>query len=209
MKMNAREIFLENLKYYMNIKCKSQSDISKALNTPLSTVSSWYNGVSYPRVDKIQALANYFNISMHNLTDKQNTNLTTLDIINIPLYKPSKTILDLFQQHREYSHCSLPIDKFNIDKEYFGTIARFDNNEDFGIQKNDYLIFEKTNSLKNGKLGCFVYKDYFYVGRYYQYGNNIIIVFASKKYQPIYTNEISNFQILGRLCTVIRSYDED
>ena len=209
MKTNAREIFLENLKHYMSIKCKSQSDISKALDTPLSTVSSWYNGASYPRVDKMQALADYFNISMHNLTDKQNINLITSNIISIPLYKPSETIVDLFEQHREYSYCSLPIDKFNTKKEYFGTIARFDNNADLGIQKNDYLIFEKTNSLKNGKLGCFVYKDYFYVGRYYQYGKDIIIVFASKKFQPIYTNEISHFRILGKLYTVIRSYDED
>ena len=59
MKTNAREIFTENLKHYMNIKQKSQSDISKALDIPLSTVSSWYNGASYPRVDKMQALPTY------------------------------------------------------------------------------------------------------------------------------------------------------
>lgn len=209
MKTNAREIFTENLKHYMNIKQKSQSDISKALDIPLSTVSSWYNGASYPRVDKMQALADYFNISMRNLTDEQNNNLLPTNIINIPLYKPNETILDLFKQHREYSHCALPMDKLNPRKEYFGTIARFDNNIDVGIHKNDYLIFEKTDTLKNGQLGCYVYNDYFYIGRYYQYGQDIIIVFASEKYQPIYANEISHFQILGRLCTVITSYDEE
>ena len=188
MKTNAREIFTENLKHYMNIKQKSQSDISKALDIPLSTVSSWYNGASYPRVDKMQALADYFNISMRNLTDKQNNNLIPSNIINIPLYKPGKTILDLFQQHREYSRCALPMDKLNPSREY--------------------LIFEKTDTLKNGQLGCYVYNDYFYIGRYYQYGQDIIIVFASEHFQPIYANEISHFQILGRLCTVITSYDE-
>ena len=208
MKTNAREIFTENLKHYMNIKQKSQSDISKALDIPLSTVSSLYNGASYPRVDKMQALADYFNISMRNLTDKQNNNLIPSNIVNIPLYKPNETILDLFQQHREYSRCALPMDKLNPNKEYFGTIARFDNNVDVGIHKNDYLIFEKTDTLKNGQLGCYVYNDYFYIGRYYQYGQDIIIVFSSEHYQPIYANEISHFQILGRLCTVITSYDE-
>ena len=209
MKTNAREIFTENLKHYMNIKQKSQSDISKALDIPLSTVSSWYNGASYPRVDKMQALADYFNISMRNLTDKQNSDLIPSNIINIPLYKPNETILDLFKQHREYSHCALPIDKLNPSREYFGTIARFDNNIDVGIRKDDYLIFEKTDTLKNGQLGCYVYNEYFYIGRYYQYGQDIIIVFASEKYQPIYANEISRFQILGRLCTVITSYEEE
>ena len=210
MKTNAREIFTENLKHYMNTNNKSQSDISKALDIPLSTVSSWYNGASYPRVDKMQALADYFNISMRNLTDKQNNDLSLRsNIINIPLYKPGETILDLFRQHREYSHCALPMDKLNPSREYFGTIARFDNNIDVGIRKDDYLIFEKTDTLKNGQLGCYVYNEYFYIGRYYQYGQDIIVVFASEKYQPIYANEISRFQVLGRLCTVITSYDEE
>lgn len=209
MNNDARNIFVSNLKYYMTTKNKTQSDISKALHIPLSTISSWYNGASYPRVDKMQALADYFNISMRNLTDKQNNDLIPSNIINIPLYKPAETILDLFQQHREYSHCALPVDKLNSNREYFGTIARYDNNIDVGIHKSDYLIFEKTDTLKNGQLGCYVYNEYFYIGRYYQYGQDIIVVFASEKYQPIYANEISRFQILGRLCTVITSYSDD
>lgn len=209
MNNDARNIFVSNLKYYMTTKNKTQSDISKALHIPLSTISSWYNGASYPRVDKMQALADYFNISMRNLTDKQNNDLIPSNIINIPLYKPAETILDLFQQHREYSHCALPVDKLNSNREYFGTIARYDNNIDVGIRKDDYLIFEKTDTLKNGQLGCYVYNEYFYIGRYYQYGQDIIVVFASEKYQPIYANEISRFQILGRLCTVITSYSDD
>ena len=210
MNNNARNIFVKNLKHYMTVKNKTQSDISKALHIPLSTISSWYNGASYPRVDKMQALADYFNISMRNLTDEQkNELLPTSNTINIPLYKPSKTILDLFHQHKEYTRCVLPIGKLNPNKEYFGTIARFDNNIDVGIHKDDYLIFEKTDTLKNGKLGCFVYNDYFYVGRYYQYNPDVIIVFASEKYQPIYANKINKFQILGRLCTVITNYEEE
>ena len=209
MNNDARNIFVSNLKYYMTTKNKTQSDISKALHIPLSTISSWYNGASYPRVDKMQALADYFNISMRNLTDKQNNDLIPANIINIPLYKPAETILDLFQQHREYSRCALPVDKLNSNREYFGTIARYDNNIDVGIHKSDYLIFEKTDTLKNGQLGCYVYNEYFYIGRYYQYGQDIIVVFASEKYQPIYANEISRFQILGRLCTVITSYSDD
>lgn len=210
MNNNARNIFVKNLKHYMTVKNKTQSDISKALHIPLSTISSWYNGASYPRVDKMQALADYFNISMRNLTDEQkNELLPTSNIINIPLYKPNETILDLFHQHKEYTRCVLPIGKLNPNKEYFGTIARFDNNIDVGIHKDDYLIFEKTDTLKNGKLGCFVYNDYFYVGRYYQYNPDVIIVFASEKYQPIYANKINKFQILGRLCTVITNYEEE
>lgn len=172
-----------------------------------------------PTIDTISKCAKAMNMDFDELFNELGTQIisTSLvptknvssNIINIPLYKPDETILDLFRQHQEYNRCSLPVDKLNPNKEYFGTIARFDNNIDVGIHKDDYLIFEKTDTLKNGQLGCYVYNEYFYVGRYYQYGQDIIVVFASEKYQPIYANEISHFQVLGRLCTVITSYSDD
>ena len=171
-----------------------------------------------PTIDTISKCAKAMNMDFDELfnalgTQTISTSLVPVNgssnIINIPLYKPGETILDLFRQHREYSHCALPMDKLNPSREYFGTIARFDNNIDVGIRKDDYLIFEKTDTLKNGQLGCYVYNEYFYIGRYYQYGQDIIVVFASEKYQLIYANEISHFQVLGRLCTVITSYDEE
>ena len=171
-----------------------------------------------PTIDTISKCAKAMNMDFDELfnelgTQTISTSLVTAatesNTINIPLYKPNETILDLFHQHKEYTRCVLPIGKLNPNKEYFGTIARFDNNIDVGIHKDDYLIFEKTDTLKNGKLGCFVYNDYFYVGRYYQYNPDVIIVFESEKYQPIYANKINKFQILGRLCTVITNYEEE
>ena len=69
MDTDARKVFQKNFIQIMKVRRKTQSDISRALNIPLSTVSSWYNGASYPRVDKMQALADYFGISMKDLTD--------------------------------------------------------------------------------------------------------------------------------------------
>ena len=69
MNSKARQIFVTNLKREMRRTGKTQSDISRALNIPLSTVSSWHSGASYPRVDKMQALADYFRVSMRDLTD--------------------------------------------------------------------------------------------------------------------------------------------
>lgn len=67
----AREIFVENLKRIMKEKDKSQTDISRDLDIPFSTVSSWFTGKKYPRVDKMQELADYFDVSMKELTDEQ------------------------------------------------------------------------------------------------------------------------------------------
>lgn len=70
METNAREVFIQNLKKVMKERNKTQKQISTDLGIPLSTVSSWVNGQSYPRIDKMQSLADYLNVSMKTLTDK-------------------------------------------------------------------------------------------------------------------------------------------
>lgn len=65
---NAREIFVKNMRKYMNEKGISQSDIALRLSLTASTVSDWYNGKNYPRVDVMQRLAALFNVSMRELT---------------------------------------------------------------------------------------------------------------------------------------------
>lgn len=74
---NARDIFQENLKRIMKLRDKSQTDIAKALKIPLSTVSSWVNAQSYPRVDNMQKLADFLLVSMRSLTDEDQDTYNT------------------------------------------------------------------------------------------------------------------------------------
>lgn len=52
----------------MEEKNISQADISAKMQLTASTVSDWYNGKNYPRVDAMQRLAALFDVSMRELT---------------------------------------------------------------------------------------------------------------------------------------------
>ena len=54
-----KRIFANNLYYYMQIKNKTQNDIVRDLGITASTVSDWVLGKKYPRIDKMQKLADY------------------------------------------------------------------------------------------------------------------------------------------------------
>ena len=77
--MDKRELFVKNLRKIMDIKGKTQTDIAKGMGKPLTTVSSWYNGASYPRVDAMQALADYLKVSMRDLTTAEEISTYYLD----------------------------------------------------------------------------------------------------------------------------------
>ena len=67
---NTREIFAKNLSYFLDLRGKSQIDVSRDLDVATGTVSSWVNGAKFPRVDKIQALADYLGVRMSILIEE-------------------------------------------------------------------------------------------------------------------------------------------
>lgn len=72
---DLRKIFADNLNKYMREKGITQTDIVEKLGVTSSTASDWCNGNKYPRVDKMQKLAELFDIYMSDLTDDKSTEI--------------------------------------------------------------------------------------------------------------------------------------
>ena len=83
--LGNKKIFSKNLKYYMELNNKDRNDVCRDLSLPYTTFTSWYNGEFYPRIDKIELLANYFDIKKSDLVENH-------EYIN----EPNKYVLDLY-----------------------------------------------------------------------------------------------------------------
>lgn len=77
--LNNKKIMANNIKYYLKLYNKTPSDICKLLGFPFATFSDWINAKSYPRIDKIELMANYFGISKSDLIE---SNVTTQEDIH-------------------------------------------------------------------------------------------------------------------------------
>lgn len=80
MESDSKLIFATNLKRLMEQKGVSASMVCADLNIPNTTFSDWCNGKSYPRIKKIEKLAEYFNVPRYKLTEKQDTKQSSLDV---------------------------------------------------------------------------------------------------------------------------------
>lgn len=67
--LGNKEIFSKNLRYYMELYEKDRNQICQELNIKYPTFSEWYNAKKYPRIDKIEMLANYFHIKKSDLIE--------------------------------------------------------------------------------------------------------------------------------------------
>lgn len=82
-----RSILANNIRIHLARKGKSQTDMSRELNIAETTVSSWMNCERYPRLDKIQLMADYFNVRRSDLTDGSPSNIShvTPFTVRIPI----------------------------------------------------------------------------------------------------------------------------
>ena len=56
--------FAKNLKTLMDSYQYTQEDVAKICGTSRQIVSEWLNGKKYPRMDKVQAILDHFNIPL-------------------------------------------------------------------------------------------------------------------------------------------------
>ncbi len=64
---SARDVFQRNLIKYSKIRNLSQVEIANTLSLTPSTVSSWFQGTRYPRIDVMQRLASILDVPMQAL----------------------------------------------------------------------------------------------------------------------------------------------
>lgn len=77
--MDNKNIFANNLKRYMALNKKSRKDISAALGISYYTITDWVNGKKYPRMDKVEKLAQYFGCQKSDLIEEKEEMPTEYD----------------------------------------------------------------------------------------------------------------------------------
>ena len=67
------EIFAQNLKKYLRLSGKTQRQVAAAVGVSTGTFCDWTRARMYPRMDKVQALADYFGIQKSDLVEAEQT----------------------------------------------------------------------------------------------------------------------------------------
>lgn len=71
--MGNKQTMSRNILYQLKKHNKSRAEVCDALGIGYSTFTAWANGGAYPRIDKIEMLAEYFGISKAELIEEQTT----------------------------------------------------------------------------------------------------------------------------------------
>ena len=89
-----KETFAKNLSYYLQRSGRDQKEVAEVVGVAPSTFNEWVKAKKYPRIDKIEILANYFGILKSDLIEEKE--------LKIPPEEPKltegeKMLLDIFR----------------------------------------------------------------------------------------------------------------
>ena len=124
MSVGNKEILSNNLKRYIAMSGKERKDLADDWGIAYSTLSEWLSGKKYPRIDKIQMMADYFGIAMADLIEEGMTeedekeNDTLVDII--VRLRTDDSLRDLVE-----SICSLDSEKIDGVKKLLDVLNTF------------------------------------------------------------------------------------
>lgn len=208
--MNPKEVFAKNLNHFLNKNGKSQADLVAYMNTTASTVSDWCNGKKYPRVDKMQKLADYFGVLKSELTE-ENPELISVDYSpnhKIPVLGRISAGLPLYaEEHVEgYIYTEL-----NGGSEYFGLRVVGDSMTAARICDGDIIIVRHQEQVEDGEIAVVMVDDSdATVKRFHK--NGYTVTLSPQSYNPVHQVQVYDLRqtrilIVGKVVRVV--YDID
>lgn len=196
---NPKEILSNNLNELINKKRKTQADVIRDLGIPEATIRSWFNGEKYPRIDKIQILADYFNVPRSRITEEQTGVMQRVsNLIKVPvlgLITCGEPILaeENIEEYREEIADLLPTG--NI----FYLKTRGDSMTPT-IPENSYVMIREQADIEDGEIAAVLVNgdEETTLKRVKRQGDIVMLVADNPSYPPYIITKDNPARILGK-----------
>lgn len=203
--LGNKQIMARNIQLYMKKNGVTATDICAMLKIPPATFSDWINAKTYPRIDKIEMLANYFGITKAELVeDSQIRRRTVIPPGFQPLPKMVKRPLvgqiacgePITAEENIEGYVDVP-ENMKCD---FVLRCVGDSMTDAGISDGDQVYIRIQPEVEEGQIAAVRIGDEATLKRVYYDGDSLTLVPANSKYAPkTYTGEMLNeIQIEGK-----------
>lgn len=216
--LGNKEIMAKNIQRYMRANGLSRKELAQKLNVPYTTITDWIKGNTYPRIDKIEAMANFFGTDKAHLVE----NPVTYPQAEIePTPKSARSALppgtipvpDLSGLKRipvlGTSACGSPIeairewDYIEVEKATgadFALIAEGKSMTGCGIMDGSMVLFRETSMVDNGQIAAVTVENATTIKRFYRYGDSIVLRACNPDFddQEYRGDELMMIHVFGR-----------
>lgn len=148
--LGNKAIMAHNIQHYMNIKGVTRQEVCDAIGVKYTTFTDWVKGNTYPRIDKIELMANYFGVSKSDLVE-DHTKTPSDKSHSVKVYGriaggvPIEMIEDVID---EVDLTTVPV---KPGQKYFGLKVSGHSMEP-DIKDGDYIICIQADDAESGSI---------------------------------------------------------
>ena len=216
--LGNKKIMARNIQYYLELNHKDRNDLVRDLGFKYTTISNWLQGLKYPRIDKIEILANYFGINKSDLVEehKHTSHSSASPFPDIPAYIPlvgtpvpiigSIAAGVPISAQQDVHGYAVPADRVKAD---FALRVKGDSMVNVPILDGDIVFIRQQPEVENGEIAAVQIDGEATLKRFYKRGDSISLVAENPDYAPmVYTAEnCEEFRILGKAVAYQHSFE--
>lgn len=207
--LGNKQIMAKNILYYMDLHNKTRNDMCEALGVKYTTFTDWVKGNSYPRIDKIELMANYFGISKADLVEEHSTSSTGKKGTTIKIFGrvaagiPLEAIEDVIDEEE------IP-EELAKTGEFFGLRIN-GNSMEPDIHNGDIVIVRRQDDAESDEIViALVNGNDGVCKRLKKYSDSIALISLNPSYEPMFfsQDEIDHtpVKIIGKVVELRRRF---
>lgn len=219
MNEDIKDIFANNLKYYMNLKGENLTKLSDSINISYSTVSDWLHGKKMPRSGSLQLIADHYNVNISNLTSNNNSKNTIIPLsfnynfFDTTMSAGALTAVDPFTRD-DVEQIAIPdmiMGKYAGDKDIF--VSRINGESMNNVLPNNSMVavkkYDSIHELCDNDIVVFQDGGDMTVKRFHDNKKSKTIMFVpdskDDRFEPILYRyeDIDNVKIIGKVIVYI------
>lgn len=190
--LGNKEVFASNLNRIMQERNISAQQICDDLNITKSSFSLWRNAKYYPRIDKIELLANYFGVKKSVLIEPLSSSDTILqlpEVISIPVLGRVAAGVPILAEENQIGTVNIEKSKA-ASSELFGLRIKGDSMSP-RIQEGDIVIVRRQDDAESGDVViALVNGDEAVCKKLQKYKEGISLISFNPSYEPMtYTDD--------------------
>ncbi len=196
--LGNKKTMSNNLKKYLKINKVSRTQLSESLGISYSTISDWINGKSYPRIDKIELMANYFGINKSDLVEDHFEEIKPQGI-KIPVLGTVAAGMPISAVEDILDYEEIP-QSWQNQGEFFGLRIKGDSMKP-DINNGDTVIVKQQSTANNGDVViALVNGDDATCKKFEKLDNGIMLISNNSEYSPMY---FSNEEVTAKPVVIV------
>ena len=198
--LGNKQIMAKNILKYMERDGKSRHEVCHDLGISYTTFTDWVKGKTYPRIDKIELLANYFRINKADLVEDHPIpsfpNITPIARKSFPLFDGIAAGEPRLMPDGVTLYVDATVD---VQADY---VLKVHGDSMIGARINDgdYVFIRQQPEVENGEIAAVAIGDEATLKRFYKYGDVVVLRGENPEFKEMtFTGpELEQVRILGK-----------